>query len=111
MNNNPELDQIMAWRRPGDKPLSEPMMVSLPTHLCVIWPQLVNLKTREILFVRNLFLSYLILLKFHYNDVIMSAMESQITSLTIVYLTDYSGTEERKHQSSAPLALVRGSHR
>ena len=29
----------MAWRRPGDKPLSEPMMVSLPTHICVTWPQ------------------------------------------------------------------------
>ena len=29
------LVQIMAWRRPGDKPLSEPMMVSLLTHICV----------------------------------------------------------------------------
>ena len=29
----------MAWRRPGDKPLSEPMLVSLLTHICVIWPQ------------------------------------------------------------------------
>ena len=34
--------QIMAWRRPGDKPLSEPMMVSLPTHICVARPQWVN---------------------------------------------------------------------
>ena len=25
----------MAWRRPGDKPLSEPMMVILPMHICV----------------------------------------------------------------------------
>ena len=32
----------MAWRRPGDKPLSEPMMVSLPTHICVARPQWVN---------------------------------------------------------------------
>ena len=31
----PALVQIMAWRRPGDKPLSEPMMVSLLTHICV----------------------------------------------------------------------------
>ena len=30
MNNIPALVQIMAWRRPGDKPLSESMMVSLP---------------------------------------------------------------------------------
>ena len=34
INNIPALVQIMAWRRPGDKPLSEPMMVSLPTHIC-----------------------------------------------------------------------------
>ena len=32
----------MAWRRPGDKPLSEPMMVSLVTHICVTRPQRVN---------------------------------------------------------------------
>ena len=32
----------MAWRRPGDKPLSEPMMVSLSTHICVARPQWVN---------------------------------------------------------------------
>ena len=28
------------WRRPGDKPLSEPMMVRLTTHICVTRPQL-----------------------------------------------------------------------
>ena len=33
----------MAWRRLGDKPLSEPMMVSLPMHICVTRPQWVNL--------------------------------------------------------------------
>ena len=38
-NNIPALVQIMAWRRPGDKPLSEPMMVSLTTHICVTRPQ------------------------------------------------------------------------
>ena len=37
----------------------------------------------------------------HYNDVIMSVIASQITSLTIVYSTVYSGTDQRKHQSSA----------
>ena len=47
---------------------------------------------------------------FHYNDVIMSMMASQITSLTIVYSTIYSGTDQRKHQSSASLAFVRGIH-
>ena len=39
INNIPALVQIMAWRRPGDKPLSEPMVVSLPTHICVARPQ------------------------------------------------------------------------
>ena len=39
INNIPALVQIMAWRRPGDKPFSEPMMVSLMTHTCVTRPQ------------------------------------------------------------------------
>ena len=38
INNMPALVSIMAWRRPGDKPLSEPMMVRLPTHICVTRP-------------------------------------------------------------------------
>ena len=42
INNIQALVQIMAWRRPGDKPLSEPMMVRLPTHICVTRPQWVN---------------------------------------------------------------------
>ena len=42
INNIPALVQIMAWRRPGDKPLSEPMVVILPTHICVTRSQWVN---------------------------------------------------------------------
>ena len=42
INNIPALVQIMAWRRPGDKPLSEPMLVSLPTHICVTRSQWVK---------------------------------------------------------------------
>ena len=42
INNIPALVQIMAWRRPGDKPLSESMLVSLLTHKCVTRPQWVN---------------------------------------------------------------------
>ena len=38
INNIPALVQIMAWRRPGDKPLSEPMMVNLLTHICFLRP-------------------------------------------------------------------------
>ena len=47
----------------------------------------------------------------HYNNVIMSAMASQITSLTIVCSTVYSGADQKKHQSSPSLAFVRGIHR
>ena len=47
----------------------------------------------------------------HYDDVMMTAMASQITSLTIVYSTVYSGADQRKHQSSASLAFVRGIYR
>ena len=42
INNIPALVLIMAWRRSGDKPLSESMMVSLPTHIWVTRPQWVN---------------------------------------------------------------------
>ena len=45
INNIPALVQIMAWRRSGDKPLFEPMMVSLLTHICVTRPQRVNVTT------------------------------------------------------------------
>ena len=47
----------------------------------------------------------------HYDDVIMGAIASQITSLTIVYSAVYSDADQRKHQSSAPLAFVWGIHR
>ena len=47
----------------------------------------------------------------HYNDVIMSEIASQITSLTIVYSIVYSDADQRKHQSSASLAFVWGIHR
>ena len=42
IDNNRALVQIMAWRRSGDKPVSEAIMISLPTHICVTWPQWVE---------------------------------------------------------------------
>ena len=47
----------------------------------------------------------------HYSDVVMSAMAPQITGVTIVYSTVCTGADQRKHQSSASLALLRGNHR
>ena len=41
----------------------------------------------------------------------MGAVASHITSLTIVYLIIYSDADQRKQQSSASLAFVRGNHR
>ena len=45
----------------------------------------------------------------HYNDVIMTTIASQITSLTVVYSTVYSDADQRKHQSSVSLALCVGN--
>ena len=66
----------------------------------VRWPQELHIKNSHF----NLTLR-------HYYDVIMNTIASQIISLTIVYLTVNSGTDQRKHQSSASLAFVRGIHR
>ena len=38
IDNIPVLFKIMAWHRPGDKPLSKPMLVSLLMHICVTQP-------------------------------------------------------------------------
>ena len=46
----------------------------------------------------------------HYSDVMVSKMASQITNLTVVYSIVYSSADQRKHQSSASLAFVRGIH-
>ena len=51
------------------------------------------------------------MLEVHHSDVIMGAMASHITSLTIVYWTVYADADQRKHQSSASLAFVWEIHR
>ena len=63
----------------------------------------ISQKRMDVIFSHSLFS--------HYNDVIMSKMASQITSLTIVYSTVYLSADLRKHQSSAPLAFALGIHR
>ena len=49
--------------------------------------------------------------RIHYTDNIASVMASQITGISIVYSTVCSGADQRKHQSSASLAPMRGIHR
>ena len=50
-------------------------------------------------------------IRHHYSDVTMSAMESQITGESMICSTVCSGSDQRKHQSSASLTFVRGIHR
>ena len=119
ISNIPALVQIMAWRRRGDKPLSEPKMVNSLTHICVTRPRWVNVlvlgdsKKTPVLStspwdVANIAFH---IIRAHYNDVIMGAIAPQFTSLNIVYSTVYSSADQRKYQSSASLAFVRGIHR
>ena len=48
---------------------------------------------------------------FHYSDIIMSVIASEITRISMVYSTVGSGADQRKHEISASLAFVRGIHR
>ena len=50
-NNIPALVQIMTWCRSGDKPLSEPMMINLLTHICVTRPQWDYSKNTKVLYL------------------------------------------------------------
>ena len=59
INNIPALVQILAWRRSGDKPLSEPMMVSILTHIYVTRPQWVNFSDEEIFYFAKILLGSL----------------------------------------------------
>ena len=92
IHNMPVLVQMMAWRRPGDKPLSVPMVVGLLAHICVTRPQWVN-GAEEIGLV-------------HYSDVTMSVFASQINSRSTICSTVCSDAHQRKHQISMLLAGV-----
>ena len=101
------------------------MLMHSPAPQCAFEHKrtLVSLKLLIILFVLHLFhwsvcivvspvVFYLKALKHrHYDDVIMTMLASQITSITVVYSIVYSGVNQRKHQSSASLAFVWEIHR
>ena len=60
VNNIPALVQLMSWRQPGDKPLSEPVVVSLLSHICIIRPQ----RVKELIFIVRVFSSdYCLMIK------------------------------------------------
>ena len=88
----------------------------MPPRSCIITIDHFHLVTRSLRLYCFAELTYFKLFLFsnkfgHCNDLTMSAMASQITSLTIVYSAVYSGVDQRKRQSSASLASVRGIHR
>ena len=68
INNIPTLVQIMAWRRPGDKPLSEPMMVGLPTHIGL----------NELTYWARRKMSYMLLMAFLYLFVMWKRLYSYL---------------------------------
>ena len=96
---------LIGWTHTENDPLLEvPMYVALRQ-------QGINLEGKEMTNMQCKTLFVRVLRKSHYTDVIMSVMASQITSLTIVYLTVYPRRRSKKNQSSASLAFVRGIHR
>ena len=128
----------MAWCRIGDKPLSEPMLTQFadsymrnkgvwvkPQRIKPRHPMWLNYPYNLPIFVRtaSLVMGYYAsasetILKAvcktnprHYSDVIMNAMASQVTSVSIVCSTACSGTDQIKYQSSTSLAFLRGIHR
>ena len=143
INNIPALVQILAWRRPGDKPLSEPIMVKILTHICVTQPQWVKtwLSRSKYLHKRDpivhltgqamgclLWIQHHIYLslQWHHNECnvisshqphdcllnyLFSHRSKKTTKLCITGLCVCSCTDQRKHQSYASLAFVRGIHR
>ena len=68
INNISALVQIMAWCHPGDKPSSEPMMVSLPMHICVNRPQWVSVTQEDTEIHRKFYhITFLICREYHYG--------------------------------------------
>ena len=84
-----------------------PYQCCIAMHICNVRDSQVLLKNSHCCL--NAVVCYFLIS--HYNDVIKSAMASQITSVSIVYSTVCYGADQRKHQSSASLSFVRGIHR
>ena len=80
------------------------------THHIVQWPiHIINVLTSMQHTNKNKIVVFS--MPSYYSDVIMTTISSQITSLRTVYSSIYSDADQRKHQSSASLAFVRGIHR
>ena len=82
-------------------------LIHIPQCIFLFWMVHYGIKNRW--FVEILWLVHYSCWIDHYNDAIMGAIASQITSLTIIYSTVYSSADQRKRESSASLAFVGNS--
>ena len=78
--------QIIDWRRSGDKPLSEPMMVSLRTHICVTRPQLVNKMQLTRRSVPVMCLTVLTLQTNWYDDILLHSVATMIMMIITILM-------------------------
>ena len=103
INNFPALVQIMAWCRPGNKPLSEPMMVSLLMHICVTLPQWVNtMKSKQNgrHFAYNIFKR----ISWHENIWILN-------NISLKYFPEYLTDDNSTLVKAMAWCLAQGSHK
>ena len=107
------LDKQQSWRCSETRWWSCDVtaMIISTAHVVMISHTCIQLTSFNVRGKWGLVLTTSIYIYIHYDDVIMSTIASQITSLTSVYSTDYSDADQRKHQSSASLAFVWGIHR
>ena len=89
IDNIPALFQIMAWHRPGDKPLSEAMMVSLLTHICVTRPQWV-IQQKHVLETMFMYITI------HDSDVETKKLCAQKEIISLNCIADHQIHAERK---------------
>ena len=108
---------LRSWSHfPGINELNDQITKPSPEPVLTYGPNDIHLKTISQEELKNrvtkIVLKYLRVTwkRHHYSNVIMGMIASQITSLTIVYSIIYSDADQRKHQSSASLAFVRGIH-
>ena len=90
INNIPALVQIMAWRWPGDKPLSEAMIVSLLTHICITRPQWVNrtqLYNKHLIWCRILLELHALLMFSCVSQFAVGLAQVKLTHILTGYLT------------------------
>ena len=110
INNIPAFVQIMAWRRPGNKPLSEPMMFILLTHICATQPNdKMTIEQIKCIPQAGTLYKWSTLKMWSFNNVIMDLSVSGLLCHSTVCSAACSGWHQRKYQSSASLAICVGN--